>query len=147
LTDYFSLTPWIVGISFLAGTLLVRFGAKYFYKRRLLARFVYDCRLSCGEKDFKLKCYYDSGNKAYHPLNLLPVVMLSKQYFEQIADGGDGEFMEVRTVAGAKRLEVKKVALEVYFGKGARILYSAVAASADSLSADYQLILHSDMLA
>lgn len=122
------------------------------YKKSRLWRYIYTCKIISEGKSFSTLGFFDSGNAAEK--NGIPVCFLSPETAYSLwgegvlfADGKRGQVcdeMQITTMAGAKRIALYKGALEIEKrGKTRRIEEVYFAPSANMISKEYTILLHS----
>lgn len=119
-----------------------------FYKKRKKEKFLYPCRIFCGEKTASAVGYYDSGNLAVY--QGLPVCLLSPELayslfnLEKLLVYESMEKITIQTLGGSKQAPVFLGDIFIKGKKEKKRVYFAVVGN--MVSREHKLILHSKIL-
>ena len=116
------------------------------YEKRVLRRYIYDCRIRYKQKFLKISAFFDSGNFATK--NGLPVCFLSPNAFydligERFFEKGMGQVRDeivITTLGGEKKLPLYQGEIEMITKEGCIKKEVYFATSANMLSRDYEMI-------
>ncbi|MBR2341625.1 MAG: sigma-E processing peptidase SpoIIGA [Clostridia bacterium] len=117
---------------------------KAVYRRRAVARFIYSCKLTKGNRQVRADGYLDSGNLAKK--SGVPVCFLSAELFFDVFgakafEEGEDELL-ISTVSGEKRIKLFVLdELLIYFEKEKNIVYKPYCAVSPALQGkEYKLL-------
>ena len=141
----------ITPLGFLALSLFCLQLFKKLYKKRTIWRYIYECEIASEGKTARALGFYDSGNTATK--KGIPVCFVSPELIFQL--WGDKLLLEgkeagqvcdemcITTLSGKKKILLYKGSLTIKEGKTRRIKEVYFAPSANILSREYTMILHS----
>ena len=133
----------ILGVALLGVFCLI--AIKKLYQKRAREKFIYDCTIVYKQRTISVSAFYDSGNFAC--FQGAPICFVSPEiafeFYE--TDGGEAQAKTIiKTMSGEKSLSLYQGTLEIEEkGKVFRIEKVYFAVSANMLSREYKLLLHS----
>ena len=121
------------------------------YQKRMIFRFLYDCRVKYKGKNIEIRGFLDSGTLAQK--NGLPVCFLSPNVFYELIgkeilkeEGQVCDEIHIQTLGGVKKMKVFKGVLEMKVGNTIRKKEVYFANSKNMLSRGYEMIIGSCVL-
>lgn len=140
------LFPFCVATSAFIIVILIKYCTTEIYKRRNVVRHIYPVKIKIKDDKFlSINAFYDSGNQLYDPINNKPMVMISKNLYEQLGECEKGE-VYIKTVNGIKPMVSTNIEFWIYYDDGKNKIYKVRAGVTEALNDNYDLILHTDMI-
>lgn len=122
----------------------------FFYQKRAVEKYVYDCYIAYDKRNIHILGFLDSGNFARHknvPVCFLSPELIYELWGEKILrkDGGQvWDEMSITTIAGDKKQRLYKGELQIQTKKGVFTVKEVYfSPSTNMLSRDYKLLLNS----
>lgn len=112
--------------------------------RKIAKKNSYYCEvyITNGQNKCRCKAYYDSGNRVYAN-NGECVVIVSERIYNMLMPA-ESEYLGIYTAGGKYNMEITDAAV-ILLSEGEGIFYKVKAGRAFNVSADADVILHSDM--
>ena len=134
--------PILISSCGLIVLILTEYLKKELWKIRKKNSYFCEIYIMNGQKKCRCKAYYDSGNRVYAN-NGECVVIVSERIYNMLMPA-KSEFLGINTAGGKYNMEITDAAV-ILLSDGEGIFYKVKAGKAFNVSADADVILHSDM--